>query len=234
MDTTKQRAPNNNFKINEPPNFQTQVANGQSEKPLALDTLNFDIGGKTFAAHLVSMKKQLGPIIVLHFLRKNSVVIDTTHDLIHFPHLTMQIKSTLEMSAKPQAVLTDDVLTIPPSTTKIVTAFVDHPSEWNTTSTVTPLEKTTETASLLISHSMSTTIDTKVAMRVTNTTETPYLIKRITQIAELSVVTPEQAKSIKPVEMTILSMVPKNDPDMTTYMTDILRTNELEKQSNIF
>ena len=35
LDTIKQKAPNNIFKIDEPPNFQIQVANGQLEKPLA-------------------------------------------------------------------------------------------------------------------------------------------------------------------------------------------------------
>ena len=122
------------------------------------------------------------------------------------------------MSAKLQAVLTDDLLTIPPRTTKTITAFVDHTSEWNTTGTVTPLEKFTESSSLLISHSMSTIFDKKLAVRVTNTTETPYFIKRNAQITEFSVVTPEQAKFIKPVDMAILSMNPEGDPDITTYL----------------
>ena len=81
------------------------------------------------------------------------------------------------MSAKPQAILTDNALTLPPRTTKSVTAFVDHRSEWNTTGTVTPLEKFTETAKLPISHSKSTKIETKVALTVINTTDTPYVIK---------------------------------------------------------
>ena len=122
----------------------------------------------------------------------NSVVIDTTHGLIHFPHLTMQIKTaSSEMNTGPQPVITDDALTIPPTTTKTITAFVDHPSKWKTTGTVTPLEKFTETASLLISHSMWTISDKRTAVRKTNTTESPYIIKKHTQIANFSVVTQE-------------------------------------------
>ena len=72
----------------------------------------------------------------------------------------MQVKTaSSETTTKPQPVITDDALTIPPTTTKTITAFVDHPSTWNTTGTVTPLAKFTETASLLNSHSMSTKID---------------------------------------------------------------------------
>ena len=162
LDTTKQKAPNNILKIDDPPNFQIQVAKGQLEKPLSTATLKFEIGDNSFDEHFVVMKKLTGPIIGLHFMRNNSVVIDTTHGPIHFPHLTMQVKTTSsETTTKPQPVITDEALIIPPTTTKTITAFIDHPSKWNTTGTVTPLEKLTETASLLISHSKSTIINKK-------------------------------------------------------------------------
>ena len=168
-------------------------------------------------------------------MRNNSVVIDTTHGLVHFPHLTMQVKTaSSKPNTKPQPVIMDADLTIPPATTKTVTAFIDHPSRWNTTGTVTPLEKFTETASLLISHSMSTIIDKRIAVRMTNTTESPYLIKKHTQIAEFSVVTPEQSKHIKPVDMAILSMIPQGDPDLTAYLNELLRTNKSKQQDNTF
>ena len=106
------------------------------------------------------MKNLTGLNIGLHFMRNNSVVTDTTHGLKRFPHLTMQVKTaSSKTTAKLQTVLTYDALTIPPRTTKTITAFVDHSSERNTTGTVTPLDKFTERASLLISHSMSTIID---------------------------------------------------------------------------
>ena len=125
------------------------------------------------------MKKLTGSKIGLQFMRNNSVVIDTTHGLIHFPHLTMQVKTaSSETTTKPEPVITDETLTITPTTTKTITAFIDHSSKWNTTGTVTLLEKFTETANLLISHSMLTINDQKIAVRVTNKTESPYLIKK--------------------------------------------------------
>ena len=147
----------------------------------------------------------------------------------------MQVKTaSSETTTKPQPVIMDADLTIPPATTKTVRAFIDHPSKWNTTGTVKPLEKFTETASLLISCSMSTIIDKRIAVRVTNTTESPYHIKKHTQIAEFSVVTPEQSKHIKPVDMAILSRIPQDDPDMTAYLNELLRTNKSEQQDNTF
>ena len=235
LETIKQKGSNNILKNDDPPNFQIQVANGQLEKPLSTATLNLEIGDNFFAEHFVVLKKLTGPIIGLHFMRNNSVVIDTTHRLIHFPHLTMQVKTaSSEATTKPQPVISDEALTMPPTTTKTITAFIDHPSKWNTTGTVTALEKFTETPSLLISHSMSTTIVKRIAVRVTNTTESPYLIKKQTQIAEISVVTPEQSKHIKPVDMAILSMIPQGDPDLTAYLNELLRTNKPEQEDSTF
>ena len=235
LETIKQKAPNNILKIDDPPNFQIQVGNGQLEKPLSAATLKFEIGDNSFAEHFVARKKLTGPIIGLHIMKNNSVVIDTTHGFIHFPYLTMQVNRTSsETTTKPQPVITDEALTIPPTTTKTITAFIDHPSKWNTTGTVTPLEKFTETASLLISHSTLTIIDNRIAVGVTNTTESPYHNKKHTQIAEFSVVTPEQSKHIKPVDMAIRSMIPQGDPDLTAYLNELLRTNKPEQQDSTF
>ena len=234
-DRIKQQSPSNILKIDDPPNFQIQGAIVQLEKPTATATLKFDIGDHIFAEHFVVMKNLTGPLKGLRFMRHNSVVIDTTHGLIHFPHLTMQVKSALtQTSAKPQAVLIHDSITMPQQTTKTITAFVDHVSEWNTTGTVTPAEKITETASLIISHSRSTKTNRKLAVRVTNTTESPYSINKNTQIAEFSVVTPEQSKFIKPLDMAIFSMIPEGDPDLITYLTELLRTIKQDQQTNTF
>ena len=85
LDTIKQKAPDNILKIDDPPSFQIQVANGQLEKSVATTTLKFEVGDITFAEHFVGREKLTGPITGLDFLRNNSVVIDTTHGLIHSP-----------------------------------------------------------------------------------------------------------------------------------------------------
>ena len=53
LDRIKQQAPSNILRIDEPPNFQIQVSNGQLEKPIATATLKFDIGDHIFAEHFV-------------------------------------------------------------------------------------------------------------------------------------------------------------------------------------
>ena len=215
LNTIKQKAPSDFPKIDDRPNFQIQVSSGQLGKLLATTTLKFEIAHNTFAEHFVVMKKITEPIIGLHFVRNNSVVIDTPHGLIQFPHLTTKVRiGSSETTVNPQPVLTNDALTIPPRTTKTITASVRHSSESNTLGTVTLLKNFTETANLLISHSMLTIIDKIVAVRVTNTTELLYLIRKNTQVADFSVITPEQSKYIKPVDMVIRSMIPQSDPDL--------------------
>ena len=218
LDRIKQQAPSNILKINDPPNFQKKVAKGQLEEPTTTATLKFDIGDHIFAEHFVVLQNLTGPIIGLHFMKHNSVVIDTTHGLIHFPHLTMQIKSALsQTSAKPPAVFIHDNVKIPQMTTKTITAFVDQVSEWNTTGTVKPVEKITETASLILSHSMSIITGRKIVVRVTNTRESPYTINKNTQIAEFSAdKTRSQKKSIKMTRMKLLRLQPKFSTENST------------------
>ena len=81
---------------------------------------------------------------------------------------------------------------------------------------------------------MSTIIDKRIAVRVTNTTESPYLNKKHTEIAEFSMVTPEQSKHIKPEDMAILSTFPQDDLALTAYLNELLRTSKPEQQDNTF
>ena len=114
LDRIEQPAPFNILKIDDPPNFQIQVANGQLEKLTATALPKFDIGDQFLTEHSVVMKNLTGPFIGLHFTRQNSVVVDTTHGFIHFPHLTMQVKCALsQTSAKPQVVLIHHSVTKP-------------------------------------------------------------------------------------------------------------------------
>ena len=147
----------------------------------------------------------------------------------------MQVRiASSRTSAKPPAVLLHDNIIVPPKRKETITVFVDHLSEWNTTGTVTQVEKFAEAASLIISPSLATVIDRKIAIGVTNTTELPYTINRNTQIADFSVITQEQSRFFKRVDTAILGMIPQDDPDLITYLSELLRTNKPDQQNNSF
>ena len=95
------------------------------------------------------------------------------------------------------------------------------------------LEKFIETSSFLIPPTMSTLFDTKL-FRLTNSKESPYLIKKNRHVPENSVVTQEQSKFIKPVQTAIFSMILEEDPDLTTSLKKLLKNNRTEQQSSTF
>ena len=57
---------------------------------------------------------------------------------------------------------------------------------------------------------------------------------RKTQFAEFFLVTSEQSKLIKPADTTIFSRIPDGDPYLTTYLHELIKTNQPEQQNNRF
>ena len=119
-------------------------------------------------------------------------------------------------------------------TTKTITALVNQLSEWNTTGTVTPVGKVTEAASLFKSHSISIKLDRRIAVKVTNTTESAYTFNKNTQFADFSVVTLDQSNFNKSVDTAILNMIREGDPDLTQYLTELHKTNKPDQQNKTF
>ena len=138
-------------------------------------THKFDKEDSTSKEHSVVVKNLTGPFPGLHFVRQNSVVIDTTHGLIQLPDFTFPAKNAgNEAGAKPQPVFIQDSKTVPRMKTKTKIAFVDHPSEWYTTGTVTPLGNFPEVTNLLIRHLISTIIVKKTSVRNINAMEAAF------------------------------------------------------------
>ena len=79
---------------------------------------------------------------------------------------------------------------------------------------------------------LSTIIDKRIAVRVTNITESQYLITKNIRIAEFAEGTSEQSKHIKPVDIAILCKVPQGDLDLTAYLYELLRSKKIEQQNN--
>ena len=73
-----------------------------------------------------------------------------------------------------------------------------------------------------------------MAVRVTKTRESSYLIKKNTQNAEFSVVTPEQSKHIRPVDTAILSMILQRHLELNIYLNELFRTNKPEQHNKTF
>ena len=189
LDRNKQHAPTNKFIFDDPPHYQTQETNGRLEKPIVRITLKIDSGDITFSSYFVVMNKtnRANQWDALHETQQ------CTHspDEAAFAVLVWRGKSEALIVRKKNKIRTCLQRWQPDNSrddNKKTNAFVDQAWEWKTKGIVTPLEKLTETATSMISHSMATIIDEKVTVRKTNTTESPHTTRKNTQIAEFSVV----------------------------------------------
>ena len=84
---------------------------------------------------------------------------------------------------------------------------------------------------LVVASSISTASNQKIDVRVTNTTPTPYTIKKNTRVAEFKIMSPEEPKELKPLNTAALKVLPEDDSeDAITYINALLQTSD--KPSN--
>ena len=76
-----------------PPEFQTMVANGQLEAPIATVELLFEVGDITFREKFIVMTNLTSPLIGLLFLHCNSTILDMRQGNLNFPFFSMQMKN---------------------------------------------------------------------------------------------------------------------------------------------
>ena len=173
--------------MNDAPNFQKQKAKGLLEKPLATARLKLDSGDNAFFGFFCHNEEHDKATyrFALHETQERSPWYYTwSHS---FSPIVRSSQKRCEQNKCPsQFALTGDTVTYHlKNENKLSLAWssvrVEHNKYLNSA------EKITERASLLISNSMSLLFDKKVAVGVTYTTESIYLITLMTQIAEFSV-----------------------------------------------
>ena len=173
-----------------PPDFKIVVANGQKENPSGSAELQFEVGDFTFREKFVILQNITSPIIGLHFLRHTNAKIDVRQGLIHFPYLSMQMKIQPEPKPyKEQAVTIPKEVTIPPETTRSLSAIIPKIGEWEMTGVITPREQFTGDNKLLVTNSLSSTQANRITIKVTNTTTAPYTLKKNTTVADFAIMT---------------------------------------------
>ena len=68
-----------------PPVFQTMVANGQLEAPIATVELQFEVGDITFREKFIVMTNLTSPLIGLLSLQRNNTILDMRQGILNFP-----------------------------------------------------------------------------------------------------------------------------------------------------
>ena len=147
----------------------------------------------------------------------------------------MQVKSTaIETAAKLQAVPIPDSITVVPMTTKTITAFVEHSSEWSTTDSLTPVGKnhrSKESANVPFDvnnnwHKGSYQSHQHKGITLFNQRE--HTSRRILR---------SQSRAIKVHQAryrVIFTMTPERELGLSTYLNELLQTSTPEQQNNAF
>ena len=231
-----QMSPKDIVKEMEPPPFKLQVANGDIEAPTKTIILQFEIGDWNFKETFIVAKRLTGPILGLTFLKNNSAILDVSQGLLHFPHLTYSIETDeYTRNRKMYKVQVKNPITIPPETTQTITAYTDITSTIGTTGVINPATNHCSGDPLVVASSISTASNRKIEVRVTNTTPTPYTIKKNTTVAEFKIMSPEEAKELKPLNTAALKVLTEDDSeDAILYINELLKTSDQPSQSQNF
>ena len=196
----------------EPPPFKLQVANGDIEAPTKTILLQFEIGVWNFKETFIVFLRLTGPIIGLTFLKSNSAILDVSKrlsfSLISLTHSPLMITPETENYTESIPTLP---IRYPHETTHTITVHTVVSSNVDTTGVINPAINHCSGHTLIVASSISTVVNRKLDIRVTNTAHTPYKIKKKTTVAEFKILSPEEAKEFKPLNTAALKVLTDND-----------------------
>ena len=123
--------------------------------------------------------------------------------------------------------------TLAPDQCITVEASVNIRSIADTTGVIHPIPAYTEDKPIVIASSLSTVHEMKTLIRITNTSPTPFTIKKNTVVAEFHITTPNEAKNIKPLSTAALKVLTEDDSEQALeYVNKLLKTTENSETSN--
>ena len=228
-------SPNNILQEADPPPFKLQVANGDIETPIKTIQVQFEIGDWTFKETFIVANKITGLILGLTFLKNNSAILDASQGLVHFNHLTYAINpASDEQPTKPHEVIILNQTTLAPDQCITVEGLVNIKSIADTTGVIHPTPAFAEDKPIVLASSLSTVHEMKVPIRVTNTSPTPFTIKKNTVVAEFYITTPNEAKNIKPLSSAALKVLTEDDSEQALeFVNERLKTTEKLETSQL-
>ena len=232
----KNMSPNNILQETDPPPFKLQVANGDSECPTKTIQVQFEIGDWTFKETFIVANKITGPILGLSFLKNNSAILDASQGLLHFPHLTYAINATtVEQTPKPHKVTLTNQTTLAPDQCITVEAIVNFKSIADTNGIIQPTQNYSDDKPIGLASSLSTVHNMRVPIRLTNTSPTPFTIKKNTVVAEFHITTPKEAKNFKPLSTAAIKVLTEDDSEQALeYVNELLKTTEKPETTQQF
>ena len=219
-----------------PPEFQIMVANGQLEAPIATVELQFEVGDFTFREKFIVMTILTSPSIGLLFLQRNSTILDMRQGILNFPFFSMQLKNedrTYPNVIEPIINPVDTILQQEQRTTIWVKSQIYTENEATGIIQPSPILKNEE--DLLICPAISSTQSNKHMVQISNFLDHPYTLKKGPHLANFSIMTLEQTKHIRPVNLTSVGhLLNNNHDDAIHYINSFLKTSKIDEVNEIY
>ena len=218
------------------PEFQIMVANEQLEARIGTVELQFKVGDITFREKFIVMTNLTCPLIGLLLLQRNSSILDMRQGILNFPFFSMQLKNgdrTYPNVIGPILNPVDTMLQPGKRTTIWVESQIYTENEATGIIQPSPLLENDE--DLPICPAISSTQNNKHIVQISNFLDHPYTLKKGTHMANLSILTPEQSKHIRPVNPTsVRHLLNNNHDDAIHYIYSLLKTSQTEKVNETY
>ena len=228
-------APQSIFKEGPAPTFQIMVANGQLETPKSTVELKFEVGDIEFHEIFIVMEKLTGPIIGLMFLQRNHTVLNMRQGILSFPYFPMQLKTADHKNSNVlEPILNQDDIKIPPNDRTLIEIKSQIYNENTVTGVLQPSDLLHEEGDITFCAAIVTLTNGNVNVHINNFFDQPYKLKKGLHIANFSVLTPEQMKHVKPIDLvSTWHLLNENEEDAIYYVSSLLkasRNNDQYKQ----
>ena len=222
-------APQSIVKEGPAPNFQIMVANGQLETPRSTVELKFEVGDIEFHEIFIVMEKLTSPLIGLSFLQRNNTILDMRQGVLNFPFFSMQLKTAdHKYTNVMEPICIREVVTIPPNDRHPVLMASQLYEDTTVTAILQP-SNITDDGDIAFCAALVTLTNGQVSVHLNNFTDSPYTLKRGTQVATFTVLTPEQMKYVKPIDpVTTWHLLQANPENAAHYASSLIKSTKPE------
>ena len=224
-------APQSIIKEGPAPNFQIMVANGQLEVPKSTIELKFEVGDIEFHEVFIVMEKLTSPLICLSFLQRNNTFLDMRQGVLNFPFFSMQSKTAdhKHTNVMEPICIREDV-TIPPNDRHSVLMASRMYENTTVTGILQPSNNLTDDGDIAFCAALVTLTNGQVSVHLNNFTDSPYILKRGTQGANFTVLTPEQLNFyVKPIDpVTTWHLLQDNPENAAYYASSLFKSTKPE------
>ena len=216
-------APQSIVKEGPAPNFQIMDANGQLEIPKSTVELKFEVGDIDFHEIFIVMEKLTSPLIGLSFLQRNNTILDMRQGVLNFPFFSMQLKTADHKytNVMDSICIREDV-TIPPNDRHSVLMASQLYEDTAVTGILQPSNTLTDDGDIAFCAALVTLTNGQVSVHLNNFTDSPYTLIRGTQVANFTVLTPEQMKYVKHIDPVTTWHLLQDKPENAAYYASSL------------